>query len=126
MKSNVRILPQLRDNSIEEEGVLSLTSSLRVNTVLADLDLKLNQPGLQGEIALYQMLQVLYDPQRVSFVLRLIVLLDLKSRPGFELIWKDKEVLSPWSASQCREIINYFGVENVLSSIDFSFFAEHR
>jgi hypothetical protein len=51
-------LVQLRDNSISEDGILALTDAVQTNTVLVDLNVKLNQPGLRGEIALFKLLKV--------------------------------------------------------------------
>jgi hypothetical protein len=52
------VLLQLRDNSIGEDGMLALTDAVQSNKVLVDLNVKLNQPGLRGEIALYKLLKV--------------------------------------------------------------------
>jgi Ran GTPase-activating protein (RanGAP) involved in mRNA processing and transport len=52
------LLLQLRDNSIGEDGMLALTDAMQSNKVLVDLNVKLNQPGLRGEIALYKLLKV--------------------------------------------------------------------
>lgn len=87
---------ELRDNSISEDGILALTDAVQTNTVLVDLNVKLNQPGLRGEIALFKL---------------------LKSRPDFELIWKDEGVESTWDASQCRDIIQHFGADSVLRQL---------
>ena len=52
------VVVQLRDNSISEDGILALTDAVQTNTVLVDLNVKLNQPGLRGEIALFKLLKV--------------------------------------------------------------------
>lgn len=49
---------QLRDNSIGQEGILDLASAVQTNKIVIDLNVKLNQPGLQGEIKLFELQKV--------------------------------------------------------------------
>jgi hypothetical protein len=106
----------LRDNSISEDGILALTDAVQTNTVLVDLNVKLNQPGLRGEIALFKLLKVhqhLSPPTAHTTHSWTTPFSTSQSRPDFELIWKDEGVESTWDASQCRDIIQHFGADSV-------------
>jgi len=71
---------------------MALVGMLKNNTTLNDLDISLNQFELAAEIALMSLAM---------------------ERPETDLTWKSPGAVSDWSAEECNQIIQHFGVTPV-------------
>ena len=83
---------EVKSNSICTDGVLDLVRGLEHNSSIVELDLTLNDPGIAGEIALF----------------------DLgRQRPTVEVVWKEMGVGANYSDDEVREIIEHIGVVKI-------------
>eukprot|EP01094_Clydonella_sp_ATCC50884_P016869 TRINITY_DN2848_c2_g1_i1.p1 TRINITY_DN2848_c2_g1~~TRINITY_DN2848_c2_g1_i1.p1 ORF type:complete len:699 (+),score=305.63 TRINITY_DN2848_c2_g1_i1:206-2302(+) len=88
---------QLRKCGIYAEGVVAITKALTEgNEQVTELDMNANQCGVTGEIALNDMMM---------------------SKPDLYVEWKDVTQESSWDVNQIQEIIQHYGVSEILSNI---------
>lgn len=71
---------------------MALIGMLKENTTLNDLDVSLNQVGLDGEIALMSLSM---------------------EQPNRDFTWRAPSVVSDWTQEECAEIIQHFGITSV-------------
>jgi len=88
---------QLRKCGIRSDGVVAITRALTEgNDQVTELDMNANQCGVAGEIALNDMMM---------------------SKPDLYVEWKDVSQESSWDINQIQEIIQHYGVSEILSNI---------